>query len=179
MNAILKRTNFSRIALLSKKRSNVITMIFKSKKQIFQRPLSINRRNFRRQEFEDNFSVETKPQCADNYRLGRMNKKLFEKEIDALVVTQAGDNDAWEKPIFVNRKKIFSIVLPINVDKDILSGEPVFEGTRVPVAVLLDNLEAGASLNEFLENFPSVKREQAVQVLRYFKSSLKDFKKAA
>ena len=69
--------------------------------------------------------------------------------------------------------------LPINVDKEILSGTPVFEGTRVPVSALLDNLEVGVSLDEFLENFPTVKREQAVQVLEYFKASLDDFKIAA
>ncbi len=69
--------------------------------------------------------------------------------------------------------------LPINVDKEILSGTPVFQGTRVPVSALLDNLEVGVSLNEFLENFPTVKREQAVQVLEYFKSTLNDIKRAA
>jgi uncharacterized protein (DUF433 family) len=55
--------------------------------------------------------------------------------------------------------------IPIKIDKEILSGTPVFEGTRVPVSALLDNLEAGISLDEFLENFPTVTREQAVQVL--------------
>jgi uncharacterized protein (DUF433 family) len=69
--------------------------------------------------------------------------------------------------------------LPINVDKEILSGTPVFEGTRVPVSALLDNLEVGVSLDEFIENFPTVKREQAVQVLEYFKSTLDEIKKAA
>jgi uncharacterized protein (DUF433 family) len=69
--------------------------------------------------------------------------------------------------------------LPINVDKEIMSGTPVFEGTRVPVSALLDNLEVGVSLDEFLENFPTVKREQAVQVLEYFKSTLDNIKKAA
>ena len=69
--------------------------------------------------------------------------------------------------------------LPINVDKEILSGTPVFQGTRVPVSALLDNLEVGVSLDEFLENFPTVKREQAVQVLEYFKSTLNDIKRAA
>lgn len=108
-----------------------------------------------------------------------MNKKLSEKEIDALVVSQADDEDAWEKPIFVNRKKMFSIVPPINVDEEILNGTPIFEGTRVPVSALLDNLEADVSLNEFLENFPTVKREQAIRVLEYFKSTLSNFKKAA
>jgi uncharacterized protein (DUF433 family) len=87
-----------------------------------------------------------------------MNKKLSEKEIDALVVAQADDD--WEKPIFVNRKKMFSIVPPIKVNKEILSGTPLFEGTRVLVAALLDNFELGVSLDEFLENFPTVKREQ-------------------
>lgn len=108
-----------------------------------------------------------------------MNNKLSEKEIDALVIEQADDNDFWEKPIYVNRKKVFPVMPPINIDKEILSGEPVFEGTRVPVAALLDNLEAGISLGEFLENFPTVRREQAVQVLEYFKSTLDDLKKAA
>jgi uncharacterized protein (DUF433 family) len=108
-----------------------------------------------------------------------MNKKLSEKEIDTLVIAQADDDNAWEKPIFVNRKKMFSIVPPINIDREILNGTPVFEGTRVPIAALLDNLEANVSLNEFLENFPTVKREQAVQVLEYFKSTLDEIKRAA
>ncbi len=69
--------------------------------------------------------------------------------------------------------------LPINVDEDILSGTPVFQGTRVPVAALLDNLEVGVSLDEFIENFPTVKREQAVQVLQYFKRALNEIKIAA
>ena len=69
--------------------------------------------------------------------------------------------------------------LPINVDKEILSGTPVFAGTRVPVSALLDNFEVGVSLDEFLENFPTVKREQAVQVLEYFKSTLDEIKLAA
>jgi uncharacterized protein (DUF433 family) len=49
----------------------------------------------------------------------------------------------------------------------------------VPVSALVDNLEAGVSLDEFLENFPSVTREQVIQVLEYFKSSLDGFEKAA
>ena len=69
--------------------------------------------------------------------------------------------------------------LPINVDKEILSGTPVFTGTRVPVSALLDNLEVGVSLDEFLENFPTVKRKQAVLVLKYFKSTLDEIKIAA
>ena len=48
---------------------------------------------------------------------------------------------------------------------EILSGTPVFVGTRVPVRTLLDYLEAGDSLDVFLEDFPGVPREQAVQFL--------------
>ena len=69
--------------------------------------------------------------------------------------------------------------LPITVSKDILSGQPVFKGTRVPVSALLENLEVGVSLDEFLENFPSVHRDQAIQLLDYLKSSLEHIKKAA
>ena len=54
-------------------------------------------------------------------------------------------------------------------DKDILGGIPVFAGTRVPVQTLLDYLEGGHALDEFLDHFPTVKREEAQQVLALFK----------
>ena len=53
----------------------------------------------------------------------------------------------------------------INIDQDILSGQPVFTGTRVPVESLFDHLEAGVSLDEFLEDFPSVQKQQAIALL--------------
>ena len=62
--------------------------------------------------------------------------------------------------------------VPISVDPETMSGAPVFSGTRVPVAALLENLEAGVSLDEFLDNFPTVTREQAVAVLEHFRESL-------
>jgi len=62
--------------------------------------------------------------------------------------------------------------LPITIDASIVSGKPVFSGTRVPVESLLSNIEAGLTLNEFLENFPSVKREHALQVLEFYRTSL-------
>jgi uncharacterized protein (DUF433 family) len=55
--------------------------------------------------------------------------------------------------------------LPIHSDPEIMGGTPVFLGTRVPVETLLDYLEAGDPLDEFLEDFPSVSREQVVAVL--------------
>jgi uncharacterized protein (DUF433 family) len=55
-----------------------------------------------------------------------------------------------------------SIVL---TDPEIMSGEPCFAGTRVPVRTLLDYLEGGDSLDEFLEDFPTVARRQAIALL--------------
>ena len=63
--------------------------------------------------------------------------------------------------------------LPINIDPEIMSGTPVFEGTRVPVDDLLNNLSAGVSLDEFLENFPTVSREQTLAVLKFSSETLK------
>jgi uncharacterized protein (DUF433 family) len=53
----------------------------------------------------------------------------------------------------------------ITTDKDVLGGQPVFAGTRVPVESLFDHLEAGVSLDDFLDDFPTVAREQAVSLL--------------
>lgn len=55
----------------------------------------------------------------------------------------------------------------VHSDPDRLGGTPVFVGTRVPVQSLFDYLEAGDSLEEFLHQFPSVRREQAVAALEY------------
>ena len=55
--------------------------------------------------------------------------------------------------------------LPVTVDADVLGGEPVFAGTRVPVKTLFEHLEASCTLEEFLEWFPTVSREAAVEVL--------------
>lgn len=72
--------------------------------------------------------------------------------------------------LVLDEKEIQS--LPITVDPEIVSGTPVFTGTRVPIDALITNLEAGLTLDEFLDNFPSVTREQALQVLEFSKSTL-------
>jgi uncharacterized protein (DUF433 family) len=51
-------------------------------------------------------------------------------------------------------------------DARILGGTPVFVGTRVPVRSLFDHLEAGDSIDDFLEGFPSVKRKQVITLLK-------------
>jgi uncharacterized protein (DUF433 family) len=55
--------------------------------------------------------------------------------------------------------------LPITIDPHIVSGTPVFRGTRVPVQTLFDYIADGYTLDEFLDNFPTVKREDAIVIL--------------
>jgi len=57
-------------------------------------------------------------------------------------------------------------------DPEILGGTPCFRGTRVPVETLLDYLEAGDTLDEFLDNFPSVSRDAALAALEEAKALL-------
>ena len=71
------------------------------------------------------------------------------------------------------RARSLAIVkLPISTNPDVLGGTPVFAGTRVPVQTLLDYLEAGESIGDFLEGFPSVTREQVIAFLEMAKDRL-------
>lgn len=54
----------------------------------------------------------------------------------------------------------------IDRNRDVLGGTPVFSGTRVPVRILMEHLEAGDRLDEFLDDYPTVSREQAVETIR-------------
>ena len=68
----------------------------------------------------------------------------------------------------------------IEVDPDKMSGVPCFTGTRVPVTHLIDYLEAGDSVDEFLNDFPTVTREQVLGVLEHMKERLlTDYETAA
>ncbi len=60
----------------------------------------------------------------------------------------------------------------IDRNPDILGGTPVFSGTRVPVRILMEHLEAGDRLDEFLEDYPTVTRGQAIAVLERAKVML-------
>ncbi len=60
----------------------------------------------------------------------------------------------------------------VRSDPEILGGTPVFVGTRVPVQALIDYIEGGHSLEEFLEDFPTVSRELAVAALEQAKAHL-------
>ena len=60
----------------------------------------------------------------------------------------------------------------ISIDPEVMSGTPVFTGTRVPVQNLFDYMEGGDDLTEFLDDFPSVSKEAAIAVLEMARLSL-------
>jgi len=60
----------------------------------------------------------------------------------------------------------------INIDPEIMGGTPVFTGTRVPIQALFDYIETNETLEEFLENFPSVSRNKVIAVLKKAKTSI-------
>jgi uncharacterized protein (DUF433 family) len=60
----------------------------------------------------------------------------------------------------------------ISISPDVMSGAPVFAGTRVPVKSLIDCLEAGESIDGFLEGFPTVSREQVIAFLEEAKNRM-------
>ncbi len=59
----------------------------------------------------------------------------------------------------------------ISVDPELMAGTPVFRGTRVPIHSLFEYMENGYSLDEFLESFPAVRREQVISLLQLSESS--------
>ena len=60
----------------------------------------------------------------------------------------------------------------ISIDKEVMSGTPVFTGTRVPIKNLFDYIKGGDDLSEFLDDFPSVSKESAIAILEMAKKSL-------
>ena len=62
----------------------------------------------------------------------------------------------------------------IDRNPDILGGTPVFAGTRVPVRILMEHLEAGDRIDEFLKDYPTVSRDQAVELLERATAMLVD-----
>ena len=69
----------------------------------------------------------------------------------------------------MERKKSMGIHEIVTIDPEILGGQPVFSGTRVPIDSLFDHLEAGVSLDDFLDDFPSVTRNQAVALQQNYR----------
>ena len=60
----------------------------------------------------------------------------------------------------------------INIDPETMGGTPVFTGSRVPIKALFYYIETGETLDEFLENFPTVKKEYALEVLQMARNAL-------
>ena len=58
----------------------------------------------------------------------------------------------------------------IHIDKDIMGGTPVFHGTRVPIQTLFDYVEGEETIDEFLQDFPTVKKEQVIALLEQLKT---------
>jgi uncharacterized protein (DUF433 family) len=74
-------------------------------------------------------------------------------------------------PLF--RRKLQSVKKKVvSVDPEVMGGTPCFTGTRVPVQTLLDYVEAGDSIDEFLEDFPTVTRQQVIAFLEAAKERL-------
>jgi uncharacterized protein (DUF433 family) len=71
------------------------------------------------------------------------------------------------------------ITTVVHADPEILGGTPVFIGTRVPVQSLFDYLEGGETLDEFLRQFPSVKREQAIAALEIARDAVLTYARPA
>ena len=67
----------------------------------------------------------------------------------------------------------------IRTDKEIMGGTPVFNGTRVPIQTLFDYIEGDESIDEFLEDFPTVKKEQVIALLEHLKIQALKTSKAA
>jgi uncharacterized protein (DUF433 family) len=82
--------------------------------------------------------------------------------------SEIGIDDRWNAGYPVPMK----LESVIHSDPDILGGTPVFVGTRVPVQSLFDHLEAGDSIDDFLEGFPSVRRQQVIAVLEASRKEL-------
>jgi uncharacterized protein (DUF433 family) len=81
---------------------------------------------------------------------------------------QRGHANAW----FTRKALAMKETSVVCSDPDILGGTPVFVGTRVPVQALIDYIEGGHSLNEFLDDFPTVTRQLAVAALEQAKAHL-------
>ena len=61
---------------------------------------------------------------------------------------------------------------PVSIDPEVMSGTPVFAGTRVPIQTLFDYIEGGDDISEFLDDFPSVSKEAAIALLQMAKKTL-------
>jgi uncharacterized protein (DUF433 family) len=88
------------------------------------------------------------------------------EKIELEALTAAGYTSKGAGQVMADRSTV------VRSDPGTLGGTPVFAGTRVPVQTLFDYLEGGETLDEFLRQFPSVSREQALRALQLARESL-------
>jgi len=67
----------------------------------------------------------------------------------------------------------------ISIDSDVMGGTPVFKGSRVPIQTLFDYIEGDETIEEFLDDFPTVKKEQVIQLLEELKQQVINPSRAA
>ena len=79
---------------------------------------------------------------------------------------------AFALPTTTHERTLSAMKPPISAALDVLGGTPVFTGTRVPIQTLLDYLEGGESIDDFLDGFPSVSRDQIISFLEMAKDRL-------
>jgi uncharacterized protein (DUF433 family) len=79
---------------------------------------------------------------------------------------------AWLPRVYTEATSMTRLGDIVHSDPDILGGTPVFVGTRVPIQSLFDYLEGGETLDEFLRQFPSVRRDQAISALDLARATL-------
>jgi uncharacterized protein (DUF433 family) len=94
------------------------------------------------------------------------------KELDWIAASMLPFARAASPPEFVPRAWYNDVMKVIAKNRDTLGGTPVFLGTRVPIQALVDYLEGGETLEDFLEGFPTVSRESAVAALEEAKQLL-------
>jgi uncharacterized protein (DUF433 family) len=111
--------------------------------------------------------VDAMEETLVTYTLERDGKVFVVEYVPARVSQETGE--AFFSPETVDRLQAIiagkSHMKATSQDPDVLGGELVFAGTRVPVKSLFDHLEGGDSIEDFLEGFPSVQREQVMAVL--------------
>jgi uncharacterized protein (DUF433 family) len=97
--------------------------------------------------------------------LSVQEKAVLIHELLARRESEAGTTESLNEETAIYQTSQIGLSEHIVTDHDILGGEPVFRGTRVPIVSLFEHLGSGSSLDEFLENFPSVSRNTAIAVI--------------
>jgi uncharacterized protein (DUF433 family) len=104
-----------------------------------------------------------------------MRNTRLEAPVARRISVRRQQNPAGEPsplPMPTRERTLTVMKLPISTAPDVLGGTPVFAGTRVPIQTLFDYLEGGESIDDFLDGFPSVSRDQVIAFLEMAKDRL-------